>query len=253
MKMKNQTRGFTLIELLIVVALVIALAAIGTSLYRSSKEKANQSAALQKMKSLGAAFITYTVDTNGALPAEDSFGPDDWLNAAKPESQEAWYNALPKLMGAKSVGELGQSNPAEFYEKSYPLHIPGAPYPGPNKRLANPAFAVAMNSRLQRKDEDGMKVTGKLVQIQQPVRTVILFERGLPNDKKTMPAQSGFDGSPKGNAGAFAARHNQKGSLIFADGHAELKSASELLTVAGGIIVPQTSIVWTLNPEDDPN
>jgi prepilin-type N-terminal cleavage/methylation domain-containing protein/prepilin-type processing-associated H-X9-DG protein len=253
MKKPTQARGFTLIELLIVVAVVVALAAIGTSIYRSSKERANQSAALQKMKTLGAAFATYTVDSNGALPAEDSLGSDDWLSAAKPENEGAWYNALPKLMGAKSVGELGQSDPAGLYDKSHPLHIPGAPYPGASKRLAKPAFAVAMNSRLQRKGEDGLKPPGKLDQIQAPGKTVILFERGLPNDKKTMPAQSGFDGSPKGNAGAFAARHNQKGSLIFADGHAELKSASDLLTTAGGIIVPQNSIVWTMNPDEDPN
>ena len=251
--MKRHSRGFTLIEMLIVVAVVIALATIGASLYRSSKEKAHQSTALQKMKSLGSAFATYTVDKNGALPFEDAYGSDDWVNAARPESQEAWYNALPKLMGALSVGELGQSNPAGLYHESYPLFIPGAPYPGPNKRLAKPAFAVAMNSRLQRKNDEGLKVSGRYEQIQEPGKTVVLFERGLPNDKKTMPAQSGFDGSPKGNAGAFAARHAQKGTLVFADGHAELRAASELINVAGGIIVPQTAIVWTLNPDDDPN
>lgn len=52
---------------------------------------------------------------------------------------------------------------------------------------------------------------------------------------------------------AFAARHAQKGGLIFADGHAELQAASNLLTVSGAIIVPQAAIVWTPNPDDDPN
>lgn len=251
--MKKQPKGFTLIEMMIVAAIVAALAAIGMSLYKSSKQKANQAAALQKMKSLGSAFATYTVDKNGSLPFEDSYGSDDWVNAAKPENQEAWYNALPKLMGAQSVGELGMNNPAGFYEETYPLHIPGAPYPGKSNRLGKPAFAVAMNSRLQRKADDGLKKQGKYEQIQEPAKTVVLLERGLPNDKKTLPAQSGFDGSPKANAGAFAARHAQKGCLIFADGHAELHAASDLINSAGGIIVPQTSIVWTLNPDDDPN
>lgn len=246
-------RGFTLTELLIVVAVIAALAAIGMSVYRSSKQKAHQSVALQKMKSLGSAFATYTVDRNGALPFEDASGTDDWTNAAKPESQEAWYNALPKLMQAKTVGELGQTNPAGFYDESYPLFIPGAPYPSPTKRLGGPAFAVGMNSRLQRKDDAGVKIQGRYIQIQEPAKTVVLLERGLPNDKKTMPAQRGFDGTPKANARAFAARHNQKGCLIFADGHAELHAASDLLTAGGGIIFPQKGIVWTLNPDDDPN
>ncbi len=249
----RKTRGFTLIEVLIVVAVVVALAAIGLSLFKSSKQKANQSAALHKMKSLGAAFATYTVDRNGLLPFEDAAGTDDWTNAARPENQEAWYNALPKLMGALSVGELGATNPAGFYHESYPLYIPGASYPGPNKRLGTPAFAVGMNSRLQRKDDDGIKKQGRFEQILEPSKTVVLLERGLPNDKKTIPAQRGYDGSPKANARAFAARHNQKGCLIFADGHAELRLASELMDAGGGIIVPQRSIVWTLNPDADPN
>lgn len=251
--MNKKPKGFSLIEILIVVAIIAALAAIGGSLYKSAKQKASQAAALQKMKSLGATFVTYTVDRGGLLPFEDSTGTDDWTNAAKPENQEAWYNALPKLMGGKSLGELGQTNPAGLYQQSYPLFIPGAPYPGPSKQLAKPVFAVAMNSRLQRKDDEGVKKQGRLAQIQEPAKTVVLLERGMPNDKKTMPAQSGFDGAPKANAGAFAARHAQKGCLIFADGHAELHAASDLITAGGGIIVPQTFIVWTLNPDSDPN
>lgn len=250
--MKNP-RGFTLIEMLIVISVVVALAAIGVSLYRSAKQKSHQASAMQKMKALGTTFATYTVDRNGLLPFEDSTGTDDWVNAAKPENQEAWYNALPKLMHAQSVGELGRSNPAAFYQEDYPLYIPGAPYPGPSKRLDVPTFAVAMNSRLQRKDEGGIKKQGRYEHIQEPAKTVVFLERGMPNDKQTTSAQRGFDGSPKANPRAFAARHNQKGCLIFADGHAELHAASDLLTSAGAIIFPQTGIVWTMNPDEDPN
>lgn len=251
--MTKKPRGFTLIEVLIVIAIVIALTAVGLSIMKSSRQKADQAAALQKMKSLGAAFVTYTTDKNGLLPFEDAPGTDDWVNAAKPESQEAWYNALPRLMGAQTVGEIGASNPALLYKDSHPLFIPGAPYPGVNKREGNPAFAVGMNSRLQRKDDSGVKKQGTMTLIQEPVKTVVLLERGLPGDKKTMPAQNGFDGSPKAGPKAFAARHNQRGCLIFADGHAELHPASDLITAGGAVITPQRSIVWTPNPDDDPN
>lgn len=251
--MKTLRHGFTLIEVLISIAIVAALVTIAMTVMKSAKERSNQAAALQKMKSLGAAFVAYTTDKGGLLPYEDAVGTDDWTNAARPENSEAWYNALPRLMGAKSVGEIAASKPDLFYAQNYPLTIPGAPYPGPSKRLAKPSFAVAMNSRLQRKDEEGLKQQGRFGQIQEPAKTVILLERGMPNDKKTMPAQSGFDGSPKANAAAFAARHNQKGCLVFADGHVELHAASDLITASGGIIVPQTSIVWTFNPDQDPN
>lgn len=239
--------------MLIVITISIALASVVFTLLRSGKAKAQQAIVLQKMKSLGVAFSTYVADKNGTLPFEDSTGTDDWVNAAKPENQEAWYNALPRLMHAGSVGEIGATNPALFYGTSYPLYIEGAPYPAESKRLGTPTFAIGMNSRLQRKSEDGMKGQGKFAQIQEPTKTVIFLERGMANDKKTMSAQRGFDGSPKANARAFAARHNQKGVLVFADGHAEIRSASDLLTQGGGIVTPQTAIVWTLNPESDPN
>lgn len=242
-----------MIEILIVVLVIAALGAIAVTLSRSSKAKANQVVTLSKMKALGAAFSAYASDQNGLLPFEDSAGTDDWTNAARPENQQAWYNVLPKSMSAGSVGEIGASNPARFYDNAYPLFIPGAPYPNGTKRLGAPIFAIGMNSRLQRKSEDGIKAQGRFSQIMEPVKTVVFLERGLPGDKKTMEAQRGFDGSPKANARAFAARHNQKGCLVFADGHAEVHPASNLLTPGGGIVFPQTSIVWTLNPDSDPN
>lgn len=251
--MKKRNPGFTLIEILIVISITAALAAIGVTLSKTSKAKANQTITLGKMKALGVAFTAYSTDKNGLMPYEDSAGTDDWTNAAKPENQEAWYNALPKMMGAGSVGEIGATNPARFYENTYPLFVPGAPYPSGSKRLGSPTFAIGMNSRLQRKSEEGIKAQGRLAQIQDPSKTVVFLERGLPGDKQTMAAQRGFDGSPKANARAFAARHNQKGCLVFADGHAEVRPASDLLTQGGGIVVPQTAIVWTLNPDSDPN
>ncbi len=252
--MKRRThQGFTLIEVLITVSIIIALAAIAIAISRSMKEKANQVRAMQKLRGIGTAFSAYVAEHNGMLPLEDAAGTDDWSNAAKPESQDAWYNALPKLMNAPSVGEIGVSNPSRFYDDTYPLYIPGAPYPSKSKRESVPMFAVGMNSRLQRKSEEGIKTRGMFSMIIDPPKTVIFLERGMPNDKKTMSAQRGFDASPKANPRAFAARHSQKGALIFADGHVELHAASELLTPNGSIIVPQTSIVWTMNPETDPN
>jgi type II secretory pathway pseudopilin PulG len=251
--MKSKTRGFTLIELLITVAIVIALAAIAVTLAKSTREKAEQTTALKKMRSLGTAFNAYVGDKNGMLPMEDAPGTDDWVNAAKPENQEVWYNALPKILQSPGVGEIGARNPELFYDDSYPLYIKGAPYPSKSKRLGAPMFAIAMNSRLQRKSDDGLKSTGRFSQIHEVSKTVVFLERGLPNDKKTMAAQRGFDGSAKANPRAFAARHNQKGCLVFADGHADVVPASKLMTAGGGIITPQVEVVWTPNPDDDPN
>jgi prepilin-type processing-associated H-X9-DG protein len=244
--------GFTTMELLVTIAILLVLGTIGYTISQTMRETAHLATTTQKLKDLGAAFVSYTVDSGGELPMEDSPGPDDWQNAAKPEHSEAWYNALPLRMGHSPVGELSRE-PELFYSSSYPLFIPGAPYPKDGKKLTKPYFAVAMNSRLQRKDEDGLKKPGMLSAIADPVRTVAFLERGMPGDKKSSPAQGGFDAGPKANPRAFAARHNQKGLLVFVDGHVEPRAVSELIARTGQIIYPQNEVVWTPDPEDDPN
>ncbi|MED5418813.1 MAG: hypothetical protein VYA27_08920, partial [Verrucomicrobiota bacterium] len=104
----------------------------------------------------------------------------------------------------------------------------------------------------------GYKDPGTLASIQQPVNTVIFLERGLPKDEEHSKAQRKFNGAPKANPRAFATRHNQKGVLLFVDGHTEVRRVSELIKASGEIIVPEdqspgTSVVWTRDPDDDPN
>ena len=241
-------------ELLVVIAIIVVLAAVSFSVSKNMRENANLARATAKIKDLGSTFVGYTTDSGGLLPFEDAPGPDNWNTASKPEASEAWYNALPYRMGYPSVGDLGlDNNPEAFYDESYPIYIPGAPYPKGDKRLTKPYFAVGMNSRLQRKNEDGTKEQGTLASILDPVKTVAFLERGMPGDKKVTKAQRGFSGSPKSNPRGFAGRHNQKGILLFVDGHVEVRSVLDLISKAGRIHYPQERVVWTRNPEDDPN
>jgi prepilin-type N-terminal cleavage/methylation domain-containing protein/prepilin-type processing-associated H-X9-DG protein len=251
-KPKKARAGFTMMELLVAIAIVVALAAIAFTVSASMKNRANMARANQKIRDIGAAFVGYTADSGGLLPYEDSPGADTWNTAAKPENSEVWYNALPRSMGQPSVGDLARE-PERFYQESYPLFLPGAPYPKSDKKLGQPYFAIGMNSRLQRKDENEKKEQGTLASILDPVRTVAFLERGMPGDKKTSPVQKGFDAGPKANARAFAARHNEKGVLLFVDGHTEVRAVTELIERGGQIPFPQDRVVWTRDPADDPN
>ncbi len=249
---KGHKTGWTLTEVLVVVAIIAILAAIGFPVYQSFQERAYRERAAEKLRSLGVAFASFTTEHNGDLPWEDAPGTDDWQAVGDPENEEVWYNALPKLMGYDSASQLA-SNPATFYQNSYPLFLPGAPYPKSDKKLGKPYFAIAMNSRLQRKNDEGIKIRGRLVNIQNPVQTVIFLERGMPGDKKTNPGQRGFDARPKANPRSFVARYNGKGLLIFADGHIEVFAVSDLISSSGNIKVPQMDVIWTNDPDDDPN
>ncbi|MFC7336638.1 prepilin-type N-terminal cleavage/methylation domain-containing protein [Haloferula chungangensis] len=244
--------GWTMTELLVVVAIIVVLAGIAVPIMSSMKQRAYRAHAISKLEALGGALTSYTSDNAGALPWEDAPGSDDWQAAAQPENKDVWYNVLPELIGYESLGALA-SSPDRLYEESYPLYLPGAPYPSGDKKLGTPYFAIAMNSRLQRKNDEGIKLQGRLSQIQVPSRTVAFFEAGMPGDKKTVPGQRGFDASPKGNARAFVGRYNGKGMLVFVDGHVEPFAPSDLITTSGDIKVPQNAVVWTNDPDEDPN
>lgn len=251
---RHATAAFTLMEILVVVAIILVLAAIAFPVYSSIQMRANNAVALNNMKQLAAALGTYSAQNNGVMPEEDAKGPDSWQAAALPENAKAWYNCLPRLLGQKGVGEFSLT-PRDFYSKQNILFLPGARYPESDRKLVNPLFAIAMNTKIQRTDEDGKKRTPKITQITNPARTVLFLEQGLPGEEKGAAVQSKkeFDGSPKGSAKSMAGRYRGAGVLVFFDGHAEVVQVKDLLTETGRFHYPQTDIVWTRTPEEDAN
>jgi type II secretory pathway pseudopilin PulG len=250
---KRSRIHFTLFEFLIVVAIVVVLAVIAVPVYSAMRQRAHKQVALDKMRLLGGALANYAAQNGGALPAEDADGKDDWNGVAKPEAKDAWYNALPRLIGRKAASDFA-STPADFYKDENVLFLPGANYPD-KRKIVEPMFAIAFNTKLARTDANGEKQKVKLDQITNPGRTVVLQEQGLPNEKKTLEVQSkrDYDGSPKGSAKSFVGRYAGQGVLYFADGHAELVAAKGLLTETGRFPFPQTDVIWTRTPEEDPN
>ena len=243
-------RAFTLMEVLVVVAIILIIAAIAFPVTRSVMMRSHKATALNNMKQLTTAAMNYAAANDGTLPDEDAKGQDTWQSAAKPENQKAWYNALPKLLGTKTVGEY-LANPRDYYRKENILFLPGATYPEEDKRLRDPLFAIAINTKLQRKNEDGNKEPLKLAHLGS--KTVLFLEQGLPGETKSHGGQAKYDGSCKGSAKSFVARYGGEGILTFADGHALSVKPKDLLTETGDFPFPPEGIVWTRTPEEDPN
>jgi prepilin-type processing-associated H-X9-DG protein len=245
--------GFALREIIVIIVIIGVIAAIGIPIYSAKKLKANQAVALEKIRTLGGAIATYVSQNNDALPQEDADGNDTWNNAAKPAAKDAWYNALPRLAGKKGVGDYVNS-PEAFYTDENILFLPGANYPD-KKKLINPLFAIAYNTKLQRTNPDGSKSKTMMKDITKQERTVALLEQGLVNESRTLEVQTknDYDGSPKGSAKSFVGRYGGKGHLYFLDGHAELVEAKDVLQEDGKFPFPQNNIVWTRTPEENPN
>jgi prepilin-type processing-associated H-X9-DG protein len=235
---------------------VLAAAILGGGLLAlgAVKQQANDNLAktTAKMKDLGAAFIAFADDHGGVLPDPDVRGRDDWAGAAKPNGKNAWYNALPPRLKAKSIAEIGKVDREAYYQDDYPLYLPGAPYPQGEKRLDRPYFAVGMNSRLNPRNEQGAPGRITLGAIMDPMQTILLLERGMPGDDKHIEGQRGFSADPKASATAFVARHNGRGVLLFVDAHLELAQPDDLLDERGEARIPQKKYIWTADPADDP-
>jgi prepilin-type N-terminal cleavage/methylation domain-containing protein/prepilin-type processing-associated H-X9-DG protein len=254
-------KAFTLMEVLVVIAIIIVIAALTVPLLQNSRKKANKLEALRRMKDLGAAALTYSAENNGDLPREDSKGDDTWAAAADPENATVWYNALPKLMNKRGVGDFRDSV-EDFYTKDNPLYLPGAGYPDEGKRLRQPLYAMAINSKLQRTNpETGKKPLVKFSLVENPARTPLFIEQGLPGEKKDggidLQKKSDYDGSPKGSAKSFVGRHFGVGHILFVDGHVQTFEPAELLTTGGEFFYPPSTsrlgLIWCHNSEEDPN
>jgi type II secretory pathway pseudopilin PulG len=240
-------------EVVVAVALVVILAAFAFPAISFFKQRAHRTVALEKMRLLGGAIATYAQQNGGALPAEDAPGNDSWRGIAEPGAAAAWYNALPQLIGRKGAGAYRDA-PSDFYTDENIVYLPGANYPD-QKKFMYPMFAIAFNTKLQRKDANGKKERTRMEQVTNPAKTVVLLEQGLTNEDRTLPAQTkkDYDGSPKGSAKSFVGRYHAQGVLFFLDGHAQLVPVKDTLTETGRFPFPQTDIVWTRTPEENPN
>jgi prepilin-type processing-associated H-X9-DG protein len=239
-------------EILVVVAIILVLAAIAFPVYTTVQQRAHKGVAANAMRQLASATAAYIAQNDGELPREDAKGTDDWKAAADPENTKAWYNALPKLMGKRTVGDYAKA-PRDYYTKENLLFLPGAIYPADDKKLVQPLFAIAINTKLQRRDEDGKKPALKIGQVAKASKTVLFLEQGLPDEKKALPMQNKYDGSCKGSARSFVARYGETGGLCFVDGHVEFVQAKDLLTNTGKFPFPPEGVLWTRHEEEDPN
>jgi len=251
--LQREVSGFTIMEIVVTAAIVLILGLLAVPVLKTFKQNAHRQVAQDKMRKLGGALTNYVSQNAGFLPSEDADGQDTWASAALPESKDVWYNALPRLTGMKGVGDYA-SAPATFYADENLLYLPGANYPD-KKKIINPQFAIAFNTKLQRNDENGQKQRTKMEQINQPARTVAFLEQGCLNEDRSLEVQSrnDYDGSPKGSAKSFVGRYGGKGFLVFLDGHGELVRARDLLTETGSFPFPQGDVIWTRKAEENPN
>ncbi len=255
-------------EILVVMAIIVVLAALAFPIYGKVRAASNKVSAVNIMRNLGSAVGNFASQHDGDLPDEDVKGKDGWAETMKAGSENAWYNALPRAMGAKGVGDfVKEGNNAGIYTPQCVLFLPGAIYP--SKKLVSPLFSIAINTKLHRgqpaagaKSKKGApKPDVRVGNIKNLSRTVMFIEGGLPGEAKAHETigKTDYTGACKGSAKNFVARYNGKGIISFADGHTEEVAGKDLLDSSGLIIWDSTTannpsaIIWTADPAENPN
>jgi prepilin-type N-terminal cleavage/methylation domain-containing protein/prepilin-type processing-associated H-X9-DG protein len=251
----KRTSGFTLIELLVVIAIIAILAALLLPALAKAKGKAKATQCMSNFRQWGLGITLYYDENEDELPREGvSAALDNW--AQTKTSSDVWYNAVPPLLSHSSVSNYAANNTtkAAFYEPASFFHCPSAK---PASSAIGPLFSMAMNSKLIQGAAMPIKVTA----VQRPSDTVIFVESRLPSETMVdlLPAPTTASlGQSKAYANRFVGRHDRRGNLVFIDGHAGGFSINAVQVTASGpsrgnAITPQTDIVWTADPNDDPN
>lgn len=249
--------AFTLIELLVVIAIIAILAALLLPALSKAKDLAKRTACMNNFKQWGLALSIYYHDNEDTLPRE-SFGTgttlNNWAQVRDPNNYDVWYNAIPPVMDMRRAADYYNNRPG-FYEGTSFFHCPKAKFPAGFANGLNPLFSMSMNSKLI----DSPNLTLRVSSIAQPSSTVMFLENRLNGEQPIDIAQATTDlGQPSSYASRFVARHQKRGNLVFVDGHAENFAGSTVVETLpgpnrGSAIVPQRNIVWTPDPNANPN
>ena len=254
----NRKNGFTLIELLVVIAIIAILAAMLLPALARAKTSAQRVSCLNKQRQWGLAMLMYTQDNDENIPREsettDGSTLLNWAQVVAPDGGSVWYNALPRSIKLKGAADYLADKPA-FYSQDSLFHCPTAPFTQTIALDSFVYFSLAMNSKLI----SGSAVTIRVNTVKLPSNTVIFLENRLTGDPTVDPNQAKTDlGQPSSFASRFAARHAKSGNLVFIDGHAATYKGPQVVQTQPGAdegkaILPQSEIVWTLDPAASPN
>ena len=250
-------QGFTLIELLVVIAIIAILAGMLLPALSRAKQAARKTACLSNGRQWGLALAIYTHDNEDRIPRE-SHGANstlnNWAQVRDPNNRDVWYNALPRAIGLQGAADYGTNIPG-FYGKGGLFHCPSAKFPKGYLDGNNALFSLAMNSKLFSTVDTLLKTSA----IQLPSATVVFLENLLKEELKFDAAQATTElGQPSSFASRFSVRHAGQGNLVFADGHAESMRGNQVVETRAGpnrgkAILPQTRVIWTSDPEVNPN
>jgi len=260
----GRASGFTLIELLVVIAIIAILAAMLLPALSKAKAKAQQTVCLSNLKQWGLADNLYLDDNNQTFPQakfQSSYATSQqadtpgWTviyNLCDPQGTinkgwDVWFNALPPLVGSKSLFYWSSGTAPTLFFNSIGHNIFTCPtaiaqgidaidtpqdhgYMNATPK-GRPLFSYGMNSKMTANETPSGQdsILCKISMVANP-SAFVLFSDTRNRSQETPYYAEANNQYPQGNSiqlatpqsytTRFSARHGVGGQITFSDGHA---------------------------------